>query len=74
MCKVMGASRGVPDYYEMLGLGHDDATQPMIKKVMRTNASFCMLRSTTLTCSGAVGVQTSGAAVPPRQDIEQGRS
>jgi hypothetical protein len=37
MCKIMGASRGVPDYYEMLGLGYEDATQPMIKKVLRAN-------------------------------------
>ena len=42
MCLVMGASRGVPDYYEMLGFEPGAvATQPMVKKVRVCACAAC---------------------------------
>ena len=45
MCKVMGASRGIPDYYRMLGLDPAaDATQAEIKRAFRRMALQCDMR------------------------------
>ena len=42
MCRVMAASRGVPDYYDMLGFAPgEEATPPMIKRVMRRKQCIC---------------------------------
>jgi hypothetical protein len=54
MCLVMGASRGVPDYYEMLGFEAGAvATQPMVKKV-RVCACVCVCVCVCAACAVCV--------------------